>query len=69
MNSSVYHQSKLVSSAMLTTKGEEDGLEPEKSISSAACSKSSPTGHPFQLPTSGERANARRIFVVCIPAA
>lgn len=35
MNSSAYHQPKLVSLAMLTTKGEEDGLEPGKPISSA----------------------------------
>lgn len=49
MNSSAYHWPKLVSLAVLTTKGEEDGLEAGKPISSGACSESSPTRHPWGL--------------------
>lgn len=40
MNTSAYHQPKLLSLARLTTKGEDDGLEPGRPISPAACSES-----------------------------
>lgn len=49
MNTSADHQPELVSLATLTTKGERDGLEPGKSISSAAYRESSPAGHPRGL--------------------
>lgn len=77
MNTSADHQLELVSLATLTTKGEEDRLEPGKSISSAAYREDSPTGHPqglaglffSSLPLERQtNAFAWRMFMVCLPA-